>query len=486
MWKGRSAGLAGAASILVLSLACESAERPADTLQGPEPGSPAEALVRKDSALPNVGPSTPEDSAAFLAQRDTAPRGVKAEAILGVPVSRDDIVHISVVSTNCAAGDNAISVSGPVSQVLFSDACHASGSVSLGPMPDDGLLVFTIIGPTWGTGDFRMSGEYPSYTLYFDDGFGDGDYNDVVLAAVIEGGKPELRCDPSPVMRGQTVRCSLTARRPFKVLRQWSKVKGFNRIEETPNAEYPAGGLHVWEGPAMTNSSVSMEVETRSGDGSTKKSTASAKIDVIPRSWPAPQLNPPQKVIGLREGMRDYPDNKLFGNAGPVLPTMKLFAIPVLRAPSGPNKGLAILADPLPAVEYSIYLHPALYNRPGAGDMAQHWHEDQNGQGSGTCTQAVFSTLTPEAERHEGVTMAPDSHWGITNDFYQTSNIQEKIEQLVTDRSDRELHELAYNTFAKLHTTGTHKKRQTEFDNKDRPAIYNKLQCTLDYNPKDK
>lgn len=303
------------------------------------------------------------------------------------------------------------------------------------------------------------------------------DYARVYIYSQSDG----LQCTPAQVARGQTVRCTMTTSQPFRVLRQRSTGSGFSPIDEGPNLSYAGGGSHVWEGEAITNTRVQMLVET-TGSGGTSQRWYSAPIRVTPRTWPALQLSSPTVTVGLRGSMQAYPGNGLLGTARPDLDHAMVRIHPITRALTGPNKGLAILRDPLPAIGHSIYMHPGLYNRPGATDISQQWHVDQNGHGSGSCTQAVFSVLTPEAERHEGVTMASQSHWGITARFYQNSNAQRRIERLFTSNPDDVLRANAYNEWVRLHN-GTHHHQQHQFDQSDYPAIAAAIGCNLDVNP---
>lgn len=180
--------------------------------------------------------------------------------------------------------------------------------------------------------------------------------------------------------------------------------------------------------------------------------------------------------------MLAFPSNGVFGNAHPEFETQAA-TLRITRAPSGPNTGLAFLTS-APSVDHSIFLHPGLSSRPAETDTSQSWHADQDGLGSGTCTAAVFSVLTPAVERHEGVTMQDSSHWGITRNFYQATNAQRQFEQLFTNKDDFELRYVAWQVWLKLHQ-GTHDRQQHRFDRAEYPLIRASLHCTLDMNPND-
>lgn len=51
--------------------------------------------------------------------------------------------------------------------------------------------------------------------------------------------------------------------------------------------------------------------------------------------------------------------------------------------------------------------------------------------GGRTTTKDAFALLKPEVERHEGLTGASNSHYGIWQDSLRTSHVPEKWEALV-------------------------------------------------------
>jgi hypothetical protein len=90
-------------------------------------------------------------------------------------------------------------------------------------------------------------------------------------------------------------------------------------------------------------------------------------------------------------------------------------------------------------------LHPALYPPfpnvypgfpPGfVATIWTMWYNDQNGNaGPGwhqpypSCSQTDLVTLRSELERHEGVTLAFNSHAGLANRIFQSSKLHERFE----------------------------------------------------------
>lgn len=282
------------------------------------------------------------------------------------------------------------------------------------------------------------------------------------------------------VERGQTVRCALRSENPFKVLTRRATGTGFV-VSESPGTSHAAGTEHVWEGPAVATSQVQMVAEITES-GTTQQKTFSARFTVRPRDWPKLHLDPPVVTIGLRGPMTAYP-NGVWGNGGPDMNQATLNAIPVTHPAAGPNTGVAFLTNPWPGVEFSIFLHPAMYNNPGSTSPSQKWHADQNGVGSGNCTQSLFGIMVPFAERHEGATQAANSHFGITQNWYNNNNFEQDLEQIYKQSPrDVDVRRAAYDEFVRLHNTGTYNSLHAAFDATETPAFMAAIGCTMDFN----
>lgn len=122
---------------------------------------------------------TAADSAAFRsALRPSANLGALASG--EVTADSGDVVTIIVTRTNCAA-ENVLTVSGVIEGTVSGDACDSEGSiVTFGPTVAAGNINFRLYS-NYGTGRYRVEGAHPSYTVRFDDAFGDGDFDDIVL-----------------------------------------------------------------------------------------------------------------------------------------------------------------------------------------------------------------------------------------------------------------------------------------------------------------
>lgn len=305
------------------------------------------------------------------------------------------------------------------------------------------------------------------------------------ILSVTEIPAPKLECKGADgnteIERGQTVRCTITPDKPYKVLSRRATVTGFTTIADEPGTSHAANTQYVWEGPAVANAQVQMLIET-SEEGGPKQTTHSAAFTVRARDWPKLQLSAPNVQVRLRSNMPAYPVRGVLGVAVPFIPPATLDALPVTRASSGPNQGLSFLTDPLPTVSHNIYLHPGLESRPSTPPTPdQVWRNDQNGRGDGDCTSSVFGLLRREIERHEGVTQASSSHWGITARFFREQEFEQRLEEQVLVGDEASLRQQAGSVFRQLIGTGPHKEAQETFDRVDRARVNERLGCRLDY-----
>ncbi len=313
------------------------------------------------------------------------------------------------------------------------------------------------------------------------------------VLTVTEVPPPTLECKgangENPIERAKTVRCSITPDRPYRVLSRRATGKGFT-IAETLDSSYAADVPHVWQGGAVADTRVSMVLELTNDDGSTERKTYTADFQVSPRDWPKLQVNAPKVTVGLRATMQPYPpaDGRgELGNAKTEIDSAAIAALRLARQARGPNAGLTYLLDPWPALDFTIFLHPALYDDAAHPTAPwQVWHADQNGVGSGTCTQAVFTTtLEPAVRRHEGATQAPDSHWGIAHDFFQSSNVEQEMETVYRQTTNAdEVTQAAFDRLKK-EISGKLTPLQEAFDRTDTPVLIASLGCTLDHRRND-
>lgn len=186
--------------------------------------------------------------------------------------------------------------------------------------------------------------------------------------------------------------------------------------------------------------------------------------------------------------MRPTPQvNRPIGVSAPEIPDLN--ALPLATAAAGPNTGLSFVPDPVTLDTWQVGIHPALEPTPAGlspgdpGYMPWHaWYDDQNGIGGGTCGPADIARLRQEVERHEGVTLAPNSHLGVANTVLAAERPERRLESLYTDVSQAELRTLIQGELTNFFNRGAYRRAQDRFDRQDTPTVFAVLGCTLDFN----
>lgn len=319
-----------------------------------------------------------------------------------------------------------------------------------------------------------------------------------------------VKCEPATVTRGARVVCSATltpantftlARREAKTTRLFPSNKVF-KITDAPALIVFANGQdgatkYEWAGAAAENTEVTFVANRKNAEGKTIVLKGSASYAVQPRAWPQIRLDNPvvdtttlkqngeQKMITLPSLSND---GGILGLSGPdyTEPLSRSGQIPI---DSGPNKGLALLRDPVTSFGFSIWMHPGQYNL----SPSQQWFAEQDSTkadvfltiGSTTqtikrCGQRQFRTYVRMNERHEGVTLDPGrSHWGIYSSGIITSQLHLRLESVVhrlpPQAFGTEVSFVAYEYLKKELSTSTDpstpKGKNKAFDNVDYDAI---------------
>jgi hypothetical protein len=299
-----------------------------------------------------------------------------------------------------------------------------------------------------------------------------------------------VACTLPLVERGAKIEChaQVFPAQPATLLSRSASGTGF-QFEERPNTPIRAGDTTSWEGRAVATTRVRFTAEV-THEGRKKQLTQEASFSVQPRSWQPYELaRPPYHEIELRGAMTAYPSNGHLGNFS--LETLNTGEVAVDSVPRGPNTGLSYLADQpqLIGTGSTVMTHPVLYPpAPGTtwgNPEYQRWYNDQNGRPSGTCTQAHIPLMRQEVERHEGLTMASNSHLGVANTVFTTHRIDSTLEALYLYQSDSQrLRRRGHDLYVR-HVRGPNRSAQRAFDNTDRPAILAKFPCQFDFNQMD-
>lgn len=298
-----------------------------------------------------------------------------------------------------------------------------------------------------------------------------------------------VACTPTSPVRGTPVTCSptVTPARPFVVVRRSARARNLS-IDEV-RSDSSSGAVVVWRGDAVLDTRVSFVVEVEE-NGRKRRMGANAQFEITARGWSPLQLTQPPDVWKILYRMTPFPlqDSILGGFA---LSDIDSTAINVAQVVGGPNAGVWYMRDN-PRLEEpgsNVVLHPALYPPPAGGSWGrpeyQQWYNDQNRRGSGTCDTTVVARLAAEVERHEGVTMAANSHYGVANRVLASDKLHERMERLVTvGGSGDQLRSAAMQEWRAFRRDRI-EPEQAAFDSVDYPKVLAALGCTVDYNPRD-
>jgi hypothetical protein len=299
----------------------------------------------------------------------------------------------------------------------------------------------------------------------------------------------DVVCTPT-VTRGDDVLCSakVTSGTAATLVLRSARGEGFS-FEERPNSVIAAGEAAVWEGRAVATTTVRFVVDVER-NGRTRRLVKEAAFTVNARTWAPYQLTQqPAHTVELRgPDIQAYPSNGYLGNFS--LTGLNPFGTPIDKG-SGPNEGLSYFRERPPFISRgaTIATHPVLYPPPAGSNWAdpayQRWYSDQNGRPHGTCTQADIPRLRAEVERHEGLTMASNSHFGIANAAFLAHSPERRLEAMYRynvpeDRFRQE----AYDVYVRFVRRQVGPEQQ-KFDNTDYPIIQANLGCSVDDNPAD-
>ena len=148
-------------------------------------------------------------------------------------------------------------------------------------------------------------------------------------------------------------------------------------------------------------------------------------------------------------------------------------------------------AGPSPVVVFTPDLNPGSIG--GWPQRVGGWYQDQNGVGSGTCTQPAAAKLLTEIRDHEGLTGQPNSHWGILEAVLAGNNSGARVEAHVLGTRDYNdaRHALAgevWNIYTQTIISPTTKALQENLDARDSllaSVVASAYGCSFDYNRSD-
>lgn len=306
-------------------------------------------------------------------------------------------------------------------------------------------------------------------------------------------------CTPPNPTRGDSIHCktSLAVPDSYAVVQRIAFGTDFF-IEDTISSMHAPGDTNSWDGIAVGSTDVQVVLQLWAGSATqTRFNRDFGHFDVQARAWPVWRLTtlalflntvvvapfmtpyplPPPDTTVLGLFTIDYPD------------TRSTLAMPTSQPTGGPNQGLSYIRGPYVLSAYRIATHPALYpptKTTVAG--AKQWYQDQNGRGSGTCrTSAQIAGLASNVERHEGRTMAQNSHFGVANRKFAELQLQQVIESMHSQKPDSEFRIEVSQKLTEIDTTGPYDAAQDSFDLADLLNVYTvSPPCTFDFNPNDR
>jgi len=88
-------------------------------------------------------------------------------------------------------------------------------------------------------------------------------------------------------------------------------------------------------------------------------------------------------------------------------------------------------------------------------------------------------------ERHEGVTKATKSHYGIANQQFALLQPQRTFEELYSRGTDAAFRAVVDSAFATFNNTGPYSTAQKNFDAQDSQPVLMSAGCAFDFNPND-
>lgn len=270
------------------------------------------------------------------------------------------------------------------------------------------------------------------------------DYVTYEVSILVDGNvRLNVSCSPAPVVRAAVVTCtaSLSNNKAFSVI--LATVDGLDGSPVFVSFTSVNGGK-AWQtqGPGLYPTTLS--VTALSG---TTSYGGTGYVTISPRTFPSisfPSL-PTERKATSRDGLvfldmslslipMRWAEMRI-----PKMDTLAIGPITVVVADSGPSIGYATVGPigSLPLVGPEVVLNPTLY-REGTFYADQNGHDgvsnrDENGMLY--CNNATdpgwLDRVLAFVRRHEGVTGAANSHYGLWTQAFQTLNPQGAIESLV-------------------------------------------------------
>jgi hypothetical protein len=149
---------------------------------------------------------TAADSLAFqnsTAYGQSASTMSTATVVTGLQLQIGDYLSVTVSSTDCSGDPETVTVGGVITGTVFSASCLTLPGTQkvIGPATAYGTVYFVATHPEYGAGPRgSVSGTEPDYSVGLNDGYGDTDYNDVILSVSLTSAPPSGACEAPPLL----------------------------------------------------------------------------------------------------------------------------------------------------------------------------------------------------------------------------------------------------------------------------------------------
>ena len=153
---------------------------------------------------------TSADSVDFLVNSQESQTTFSVAAVTSISLLAGDSLLVTVVSTDCSGDPETVRAYGVISGTLASSSCATLPGtvVKVGPATTNGTVSFRATHQSFGEGPSgQVSGFFPNFTVGMNDGYGDTDYNDVVISVQVI-----FHCPPTTdsVLNTDSVRLGLS------------------------------------------------------------------------------------------------------------------------------------------------------------------------------------------------------------------------------------------------------------------------------------
>lgn len=148
---------------------------------------------------------TAADSAAFRASGAYGADAFSSTTVVTtLQLYPGDWLLVTVTSTECSGNPETVNVGGVISGVVLAGSCPELPGTQkvIGPATAYGTVYFTATHQVYGTGPRgQVTGAEPDYSVGLNDGYGDTDFNDVILSVSLTPPPANGSCG-SPVLGG--------------------------------------------------------------------------------------------------------------------------------------------------------------------------------------------------------------------------------------------------------------------------------------------